>query len=144
MGLIQPGKFLARVRGRNTGDGEDRTNISRAGPVQERLEQPTPHHQETPKDGLLDLRNRLLLVGGVVQVLDHVPERLEPLVDVPRASGLRGGQGERKLDGGSGGGQPASGSSSVREVRGPKTSSNIPHGEGPFEDAVARMEILKY
>ena len=94
MGLIEPGKFLARVRGRITGDGQGRTNIPRAGHVQERLEQPAPHHQEIPKDGLLDLMNRLLSVGGVLHVLDHVPERLESFdrcsSSKPPARGSRG------------------------------------------------------
>src|SRR4051812_31667465 len=53
-----------------------------------------------------------------------------------------GGQGESELDGGSGGGQHDSGSSSWWHVRGPKTSSNIPHEEGPFEDSTTGSQIL--
>ena len=45
-------------------------------------------------DGLLDLMNRLTSVGGVLHVLDHVPERLESFVDLHRAGRLLGGRRE--------------------------------------------------
>ena len=107
-------------------------------------EQPVPDHQEMPKDGLLDLMNRLLSVGGVLQVFDHVPERLESFVDLRRASRLLGGRRESELDGGSGGGQHDSGSSSLWCVPGPTTSWNIPQEEGPFEAPSDRIKILKH
>ena len=144
VGLIEPGKFLVRVRGRITGDGQGRTDVPGTGHVQERLEQPAPDHQEIPKEGLLDLMNRLLLVGGVLHVFDHVPERLESFVDLRRARRLLGGRREIELDGGNGGGQHDSGSSSLWCVPGPTTSWNIPQEEGPFEAPSTRIEILKH
>ena len=96
VGLIQPGKFLVRVRGGITGDGQGRTHVPGTGHVQERLEQPAADDQELPKEGLLDLMDRLMLVGGVLQAFDQVPERLEPLIDVRRARLLaRGSTGDR-------------------------------------------------
>ena len=88
--------------------------------------------------------NRLLLVGGVLHAFDQVPERLESLVDLRRASLLLGGQREIELDGGNGGRKHESGSSSLGCVPGPMTSWNIPQEEGHFEDPATKIEILKH
>ena len=104
-GLIQPGKFLVRLRGGITGDSQGRTDVPSTGHVQERLEQPAADDQEIPKEGLLDLMDRLMLIGGVLEAFDQAPERLESLIDVHRAGLLLGGRREIELDGGRGGGQ---------------------------------------
>src|SRR3954447_6698959 len=62
--------------------------------------------------------NRLLLIGGVLQAFDQVPEELEPLVDLRRAGLLLGGPGEIELDGGNGVREHDPGSSSLRCVPG--------------------------
>jgi hypothetical protein len=143
-GWIEPGQFLVRVRGGITGYGEGRTHVPRTGHVQEGSEQPAADHQEIPKEELLDLMDRLMLVGGVLHALDHVPEGLEPLVDLRRARLLLGGQGGIELDGGHGRRKHDSGSSSLGCVPGLKTSGNIPQEEGRFEAPSTKVDILKH
>ena len=142
--LIEPGKFLVRVRGRIPGNSQGRTNVPGPGHVQECLEHPAADHQELPKEGLLDLMNRLLLVGGVLHAFDQVPERLESFVDLRRARLLLEGRREIELDGGYGGRKHESGSSSLWCVPGLTTSWNIPREEGPFEAPSTKVEILKH
>jgi hypothetical protein len=108
------------------------------------LEQPVPDHQEIAKDGLLDLMNGLMSVGGVLQAFDQVPERLESSSDLRRASLLLGRVREIELDGGNGGGQHDFGSSSLWCVSGPTVSWNIPQEEGHFEAPSTKVEILKH
>ena len=98
--LFQPGKFLVRVGGRIARYSQGRTDVPRTGHVQERLEQPSPDYQELPEDGLLDLMNRLMLIGGVLQAFDQCPKRIESFIDALRASLLLGSGREIKLDGG--------------------------------------------
>ena len=88
--LLQPGQVLVRVRGRITRDPQRRADVPSTGHIQERLEQPVPDHQEIPENGLLDLRNRLTSVAGVLHVFDHVPERLESVVDLHREAACSG------------------------------------------------------
>ena len=143
-GSIEPGQFLEWISGSRTGDGEGRTDVAGAGHVQEGLEQPAADHQEVAEEGLLDLMNRSLSVGGVLHVFDDVPERLESFIDALRARRLLGCGSETELDGGAGGGQHDCGSSSLWCVLGPATSWNIPQEEGLFEAPSHQAEILKH
>jgi hypothetical protein len=64
--LFQPRKFSVRVSGRIARYNHRRTDVSRTGHVQERLEQPSPDYKELPEGGLLDLMNGLTLIGGIL------------------------------------------------------------------------------
>src|SRR3954452_10948533 len=96
-----------------------------------------------PKDGLLDLMDRLLSVGGVLHVFDDGPERLESFVDPHGAGRLLGSRRGIELDGGSRRGQHDSGSSSLWCAPGPTTSWSIPQEEGLFEDPSNGIDILR-
>ena len=76
-----------------------------------------PIDQETPKEGLLDLMNRLLLVGGVLHVFDQLQNVLSPS-SMFFEQALLGGRREIELDGGNGGGQHDSGSRSSARAGG--------------------------
>jgi hypothetical protein len=141
--LLEPGKFPVRVRGGLAGHGEGGADVPRAGHVDERLEQAASDDQELAKEGLLDLMNRLLPVGGESDAFDEVPEGLEPLVDLHRAGLLLGGRGEIELDGGQGGRKHERGSSLLWCVPGHQTSGNLPQEEGRFEARSTDVETLK-
>ena len=72
------------------------------------------HEQELAKEGLLDVVNRQLLVGGGLQAFDEGPEEIEGVVDGGLFGGRRGGQ----LDGGVEGGEHGVGSSPMRDILG--------------------------
>ena len=104
-GLIQPGKFL--VRSEPESPDTVRVGPTSPGPAKSRNASSIhrPITKRSRKTILLDLINGLMLIGGVLQVFDQAPERLESLIDVHRASLLLGGRREIELDGGSVAGQ---------------------------------------
>jgi hypothetical protein len=142
--LLQPRKFLALVVGRIARDVHGRTDIPRTSHVQEGLEHPPPDYQEFPENGFLDLMNRLTLIGGVLEVLDQCPKRIEAFVDASRASLLLGSRRERELDGSSPGSEHEFGSSRLWNLRDLFTSGKIPHQGSPFEAYFSEVEILRY
>ena len=66
--------------------------------------------QELPKEGLLDLMNRLLLVGGVLHAFDQVPDLFGSLAVFGGARFFLRGGGKMKFEGGKVGVKKNSGS----------------------------------
>jgi hypothetical protein len=75
------------------------------------------HEQELAKEGLLDVVNGQLLVGGGLESFDEGPEEIEGVVD---GGQFESGRCERcgRLDGGVEGGEHGDGSSPMRDILG--------------------------
>ena len=116
--LIQSGQAPRRVVRALVADGQVRPGVAVAGEGQERPEQVESHRQEVTEDGLLDLVDRLLLVGGTAEAFDEGPEGREGPIDGLGTTGLFGGGVGRKLDGECGGGKHGLGSSPMRDILG--------------------------
>src|SRR3954470_16020942 len=114
-GLVEPGQDLRRLIGTLAGDRQRRPQVAVTGGGQERSQQGESHGQDLPEDELLDLMDRLLLVGSVPDALDEGPEDAEGLVDVAGAALLLGGGAGDELDEGCGGGEHERGSSPLRD-----------------------------